>query len=121
MHLRVKCTEYSPINLGGYLAQQIFGTVIGDRTWVENQLEERKEEQIEVPQDLHRGEDKEVSSEACLTSTHTLELTRTQKSSLLGLLDEQIEAIEVEKFLEYSHHFLSVHDSLPYENLFKNT
>jgi hypothetical protein len=44
-----------------------------------------------------------------------------QESKPLGLLEEQKETIEVEKFLEYSLHFTPVHDSLPDEKLFENT
>jgi hypothetical protein len=44
-----------------------------------------------------------------------------QESRLLGLLEEQKETIEVEKFPEYSPHFTPVHDSLPDEKLFENT
>jgi len=49
------------------------------------------------------------------------DLTRGEKSSLLGLLEEQKETIEVENFLEYSPHFTPVHNSLPDEKLFENT
>ena len=52
-------------------------TTLKSEEVVENQLEERKEEQIEVPRDLHREEGKEVSIEASSTSTHILELTRS--------------------------------------------
>jgi hypothetical protein len=44
-----------------------------------------------------------------------------QESRPLGLLEEQKETIEVEKFPEYSPHFTPVHDSLPDEKLFENT
>jgi hypothetical protein len=44
-----------------------------------------------------------------------------QESRSLGLLEEQKETIEVDKFLEYSPHFTPVHDSLPDEKLFENT
>jgi hypothetical protein len=48
------------------------------------------------------------------------DLPRGQESSLLGLLEEQKETIKVENFLEYSPHFIPVHDSLPDEKLFVN-
>jgi hypothetical protein len=44
-----------------------------------------------------------------------------QESRPLGLLEEQKETVEVEKFPEYSPHFTPVHDSLPDEKLFENT
>jgi hypothetical protein len=43
---------------------------------VKNQVEERKKEKIEVPQDLHWEEGKEVSIEASSTSTPILETPR---------------------------------------------
>jgi hypothetical protein len=49
------------------------------------------------------------------------DLLRGQESSLLGMLEEQKEAIEVENFLVYSPHFTPIHDSLPDEKLFENT
>jgi len=49
------------------------------------------------------------------------DLTRDEKSSLLRLLKEQKETIEVENFLEYSPHFTPVHNSLSDEKLFENT
>jgi hypothetical protein len=48
------------------------------------------------------------------------DLPRGQESSLLGLLEEQKETIEVENFLVYSPHFTPVNDSLPDEKLFEN-
>jgi hypothetical protein len=100
---------------------------------VETHVEERNEEQIEAPQALPRVEGKEVSTEAPSSSTLILEtpyesqapiaydLPRGQESSLLGLLEEKKETIEVENFLEYSPHFTPVHDSLLDEKLFENT
>jgi len=41
------------------------------------------------------------------------DFTRGEESSLLGLLEEQKDTIEVENFLEYSPHFTPVHNSLP--------
>jgi hypothetical protein len=49
------------------------------------------------------------------------DLPRGQENRLLGLLEEQKETTEVEKFPEYSPHFTLVHDSLPDEKLFENT
>jgi len=60
-------------------------------------IEEGKEEQIEVIQDLHWEKGKEVSTEASLASTPIPELPRGHESSLLGLLDEQTAVIKVEK------------------------
>jgi len=100
---------------------------------VETHVEERKEEQIEAPQPLHRAKGEEVSTEVPSSSTLILEtpyeprapiaydLPRGQESSLLGLLEEQKETIKVENFLEYSPHFTPVDDSLLGEKLFKNT
>jgi hypothetical protein len=100
---------------------------------VETHMEERNEEQIEAPQALHRAKGEEVSTEAPSSSTLILEtpyepqapitydLPRGQKSSLLGLLEEKKETIEVENFLVYSPHFTPVHDSLPDEKLFEST
>jgi septum formation inhibitor MinC len=73
---------------------------------VETHGEERKEEQIEAPQALHRAKGEEVSTETPSSSTLILEmpyeprasiaydLPRGQKSSLLGLLEEQKETIK---------------------------
>jgi hypothetical protein len=100
---------------------------------VKTHMEERKGEQIEAPQVLHRAKGEEVSSEAPLSSTLILEtpyepqapiaydLPRGQDSSLLGLLEVQKKTIEVENFLVYSPHFTPVHYSLPNEKLFENT
>jgi hypothetical protein len=49
------------------------------------------------------------------------DLPRGQESLLLGLLEEQKETTKVEKFPEYSPHFIPVHDSIPDEKLFENT
>jgi len=74
-----------------------------------------------------------VSTEALSSPTLILEtpyeprapiacdLPRGQKSSLLGILEEQKETIKVENFLVYSPHSIPVHDSLPDEKLLKNT
>jgi len=88
---------------------------------------------IEAPQALHQAEGEEVSTEAPSSSILILEtpceprasiaydLPRGQESSLLGLLEEEKETIEVEDFLVYSPHFNPIHDSLPDEKLFDNT
>jgi hypothetical protein len=95
--------------------------------------EERKEEQIEASQALHRAKGEEVSTEAPSLPTLILEtpyepqasiacdLPKCQESSLLGILEEQKETIKVENFLVYSPHSIPVHDSLSDEKLFKNT
>jgi hypothetical protein len=101
---------------------------------VETYVEERKEEQIEAPQALHRPKGKEVSTEAPSLSTLILktpyeprasiayDLPRGQESSLLGLLEEQKETIKVENFIVHSPHFIPVHDSdkKQFENTQKN-
>jgi hypothetical protein len=127
-------------------------TTLRSEEVVENHVEERKEEQIEAPQDLLREKCKEVSAEASSPSILIPEapyelralipgnlkisfldigdtfpvisfydLPICQESRPLGLLEEQKETIEVEKFPEYSPHFTPVHDSLPDEKLFENT
>jgi len=88
---------------------------------VENHKKEGKEEQIEVTHDLHQEKGKEVSTEAYSASTPIPELPRGHESSLLGLLDKQIEVIKVEKLFMYSPHSIPVHDSLPDEKLFENS
>jgi hypothetical protein len=74
---------------------------------------------IEVPQDLHWEEGKEVSTKASSTSTHIFETPRGQESSLSELIDKQKETIKVEKFPGYSPHSIFVHDSLSDEKLFE--
>jgi len=105
-------------------------TIMKNGEVVETHGEERKEEQIEAPQALHRAKGEEVSTEALSSPTLILEtprapiacdLPRGQKSSLLGILEEQKETIKVENFLVYSPHSIPVHDSLPDEKLLKNT
>jgi hypothetical protein len=108
-------------------------TIMKNREVVETHGEERKEEHIEALQALHREKGEEVSTEALSSPTLILEtpyeprapiacdLPRGQKSSLLGILEEQKETIKVENFLVYSPHSIPVHDSLPDEKLLKNT
>jgi hypothetical protein len=79
-----------------YYHEQAISTLRCEKV-VENQVEERKEEKIEVPQDLHWEEGKEVSTEASSTSTPILDTPRGQESSFSGLLNKQIVAIKVEK------------------------
>jgi hypothetical protein len=79
------------------------------------------------------GKGEEVSTEAPSSSTLILEtpnesqapiaydLPRGQKSSLLGMLEEQKDTIKVEDFLVYSPNFTPLHDSLLDEKLFENT
>jgi hypothetical protein len=88
---------------------------------VENHKEEGNEEQIEVTNDLHRENGKEVSTEASSTSTSIPELPRGHESSLLLLLDKQTVVIKAEKLSKYSLHSILVHDSLPDEKLFENS
>jgi hypothetical protein len=64
-------------------------TILRSKEVVENQVEERKEEQIEIPQKPHR--EKEESTETSPTSTLIPEVQRSQESCLLGLCHEQIE------------------------------
>jgi hypothetical protein len=108
-------------------------TIMKNGEVVETHVEERKEEQIEAPQALHRAKGEEVSTETPSSSTLILktayeprapiayDLPRGQESSFLGLLEEQKETIKVENFLVYSPHFIPVHDSFPDEKLFENT
>jgi hypothetical protein len=86
-------------------------TTMKDREVVETHRKERKEDEIEAPQALHRAKGEEVSTKAPSSSTLILEtpyeplasiaynLPRDQESSLLGILEEQKETIKVENFL----------------------
>ena len=56
-----------------------------------------------------------------LTVISSYDLLKGQENRLLGLLEEQKETNDVEKFLEYSPRFTPVHDSLPDEKLFEHT
>jgi len=96
-------------------------TTLRSEEVVENHKEEGNEEQIEVTNDLHRENGKEVSTEASSTSTSIPELPRGHESSLLLILDEQTVVIKAEKLSKYSPHSISVHDSLPDEKLFENS
>jgi hypothetical protein len=62
-----------------------------------------------------------VSTEVSSASTPIPELPRGDENSLLLLLDEQTEAIKVEKLSKHSPHNIPVHDSLSDKKLFKNS
>jgi hypothetical protein len=89
-----------------------------DSTPKNNKVEE-EEEQIEVLKEPHR--EKEESTKTSSTSAPFPKVPRAQERSRLGLCDEQIEDIKIEKLLEYSSYFIPVHDSLLVEKLFKKT
>jgi hypothetical protein len=72
-------------------------TTLRSEEVVENHVEERKEEQIEAPHDLHREKGKEVSTKASSPSPPILEMPYEPRARIL------------------------VHDSLPDEKLFENT
>jgi hypothetical protein len=141
-HLKIEEKElqrHSVANLDGHYMvdentsyhEQVI-TTMKNGEGVETHVEEM-EEQIEAPQALHRAKGEEVSTKVPSSSTLILEtpyeprapitydLPRGQESSLLGLLEEQEETIEVENFLVYSPHFTPVHNSLSNEKLFENT
>jgi hypothetical protein len=108
-------------------------TTMNNGEVVEIQGEEKKEEQIEALQALHRKKGEEVSTEAPSSPTLILEtpyeprasiacdLPRGQESSLLGILEEQKETIKLENCHVYSSHSIPVHDFLPDGKLFENT
>jgi hypothetical protein len=85
-----------------------------NREVVETHMEERKEEQIEGPQALHRAKGEEVSTEVPSSSTLILETPYEPRAPIA------YETIKVENFLEYSPHFTPIHDSLQDEKLFEN-
>jgi hypothetical protein len=64
--------EYYMIDESTYLEQAI--ATLRSEEVVKNHVEERKEEQIEAPQDLHWEKGKEVSTEASSLSPHILEM-----------------------------------------------
>jgi hypothetical protein len=94
-------------------------TILRSKEVVENQVEERKEEQIEIPQKPHR--EKEESTETSPTSTLIPEVQRSQESCLLGLCHEQIEDIKIDKHPKYSPCIIPIHDSLLDEKLFEKS
>ena len=96
-----------------YYHEQAITTLRSEEV-AENQMEKRNEEKIKAPQDLHREEGKEVSTEA--SSISIPETPRGKESSLLMLLKEQIVAIKAEKLHEYFPHIILVHDSLRMRN-----
>jgi hypothetical protein len=86
---------------------------------VENQVDERKEEKFEVPQEPHW--EKEENIENFSTSALIPEVPIVDERSLLELLNEQIEDIKIEKLHEFSSYFIPVHESSLDENLFEKT
>jgi hypothetical protein len=62
-----------------------------------------------------------ASQDDTLLVISSYDLPRGRESRLLGLLEEQKETTEVEKFPKYSPCFNPVHDSLPAEKMFENT
>ena len=80
-----------------------------------NNKVEKEEVQIEVLEEPHW--EKEESTETSSTSAHILDIPRAQERSRLGLCDEQIEDIKIEKLSESSSYFIPVHD----EKLFEKT
>ena len=82
---------------------------------VENQVDEKKEEQIEDLEEPHQ--EKEVSTKTFSTLALIPETPRGQERSLLELPIEQIEDIKIEKLPESSSYFIPVHD----EKLFEKT
>jgi hypothetical protein len=85
-----------------------------DSTPKNNKVEE-EEEQTEVLEEPHR--EKEESIETSSTSAHILDVPRAQERSWLGLCDEQIEVIKIEKLPKSSSYFIPLHD----EKLFEKT
>ena len=82
---------------------------------VANRVDERKEEQTEVPHEPYQ--EKEESTKTFSTLTLIPETPRGQERSLLELPNEQIEDIKIEKLPEFSSYFIPVHD----EKLFEKT
>jgi tetratricopeptide (TPR) repeat protein len=86
-----------------------------EQSVVENQVDERKEEQIEDLEEPHQ--EKEESTKTFSTLALILETPRGQERSLLELPNEQIEDIKIEKLPKSSSYFILVHD----EKLFEKT
>jgi hypothetical protein len=80
---------------------------------VENQVDERKEEQTEDPEEPHQ--EKVESTERFSILALIPETLRGQERSLLELPNEQIEDIKIEKLPKSYSCFIPVHD----EKLFK--
>jgi hypothetical protein len=76
---------------------------------VANQVDERKEEQTKIPQELHQ--EKEESTETSSTLALIPKIQRVQEIILLELPNEQIEDIKIEKLPEFSSYFIPVHES----------
>jgi hypothetical protein len=89
-----------------------------DSTPKNNKVEE-EEEQTEVLEKPHQ--EKEESTKTSSTLAHIPDVPRAKERSRLGLCDEQIEGIKIEKLPEYSSYFIPVHDSLLNEKLFEKT
>ena len=86
---------------------------------VANQVEERKEEQTEVPQEPYQ--EKQESTETSSSLAFIPKIQRVQERSLLELSNEQIEDIRIEKLPEFSSYFIPVYDSPLDEKLFEKT
>ena len=84
-----------------------------------NNKVEEEDEQIEVLEEPHR--EKEERTKISSTSAHFPDVPRAQERSRLGLCDEQIEGIKIEKLPKFSSYFIPVHDSLLDEKLFEKT
>jgi hypothetical protein len=92
--------------------------VLLDSTLKNNKVKE-EDEQIEVLREPHW--EKEECTETSSTSALIPKVPRVQERSLLGLCDEQIKDIKIEKLPEYSSYFIPVHDSFLDEKLFEKT
>jgi hypothetical protein len=86
---------------------------------IEIQVDERKEEQTKVPQKPYQ--ENQESSETSSTLALIPETPRGQEKNLLELPNEQIEDIKIEKLIEFSSYFITVHDSPLDEKLFEKT
>ena len=80
---------------------------------VENEVDERKEEQIEDLEEPHQ--EKEVSTKTFSTLALIPETPRGQERSLLQLPIEQIEDIKIEKLPESSSYFIPGQDEKVFE------
>ena len=84
---------------------------------VEIQVDEKKEEQTEVPQEPHQ--EKEESTKTSSTLALTPKTQRGEERSLLELPSEQTNDTKKEKLLQYFFHSIPIHDSLLDEKLFE--
>jgi hypothetical protein len=89
---------------GAYYHEQV--VTLRSKEVIENQVDERKEEQTEVPQEPHK--EKEESTKTSSTLALILETLRGQKRSLLELPSEQTEDIKKEKLPEDSPYIITV-------------